>query len=136
MKTWIYRFTAKQLGLMHPDHLGFVIASSHCCNELTGLMPYLIFEHTSEAVNEIEKSFLDIRFLTLVRIQIAKIFEYRDLCDDYVGKIRKTFPATAKMVAERSREISRKINSASWAKTVRNKVAFHFDASYATECFN
>jgi hypothetical protein len=135
MKTWIYRFTAKQLASMHPDHLGFIIASSHCCNELSALFPYIVFEYSSETANEIEKSFLDIRFLTIVRIQIAKIFEYRDLCDGYVGKIRKTFPAGAEKVAERSRRISRQINSANWAKTVRNKVAFHFDPSYALECF-
>lgn len=135
MQTWIYRFTAEKLGSMHPDHLGFVLASSHCCNELTALSPYLVFEHDSTTANETEKTFIDMRFLTVVRTQIAKIFEYRDLCDGYVGKIRKTFPGMANKVAERSREISRQINSAGWAKTVRNKVAFHFDPSYAVKSF-
>jgi hypothetical protein len=135
MKTWIYRFTAKQLGSMHPDHLGFILASSHCCNELMTLASYFIFEHRGESANEIEKSFIDIRFLTLVRMQIGKIFEYRDLCNGYVKQIRKTFPSTADKVAERSRIISRQIGSARWAETLRNKVAFHFDASYALDCF-
>lgn len=135
MKTWIYRFTAKELSSVHSDHLGFVLASSHCCNELTSLSPYLVFEHDSEMANEIEKSFIDIRFLTLVRMQISKIFEYRDLCNGYVGRIRKTFPATSEKVAELSRVISRQINSARWAETVRNKVAFHFDAAYAIKSF-
>jgi hypothetical protein len=134
MKTWIFRFTAKQLGSMHPDHLGFILASSHCCNELTSLSPYLIFEQNSLYANEVEKSFIQIRFFTIVRMQIAKIFEYRDLCNGYVGRIRKTFPATAEKVAERTRTISRQINSARWAETVRNKVAFHFDAQYAVQC--
>jgi type IV secretory pathway TraG/TraD family ATPase VirD4 len=105
MKTWLCRFTAKQLGSMHADHLGFIIASSHCCNELLALSPYLIFEQDSEKANEVEKSFIDVRFFTIVRMQIAKIFEYRDLCNGYVRRIRKTFPSTAEKVAERSRSI-------------------------------
>jgi hypothetical protein len=135
MKTWIYRFTAKQLGAMHPDHLGFILASSHCCNELTVLSSYLIFEHDGKGANEIEKSFIDTRFLTVVRMQVAKIFEYRDLCNGYVSRIRKIFPASAAKIAERSRAISRQIKSAGWAETLRNKVAFHFDAPYAVQCF-
>src|SRR5215216_2980688 len=76
MKTWIFRFTAKQLRAVHSDHLGFILASSHCCNELTSVSPYLIFEHELEEANEVEKAFILIRFFTLVRFQIAKIFEY------------------------------------------------------------
>ena len=133
MKTWTVRFTAKQLRSIHPDHLGFILASSHCCNELTSVSPYLIFEHDLAKANEVEKAFLLIRFFTLVRFQIAKIFEYRDLSNGYVAKIRKTFPATAEKLGQRSAVITRRIRAARWAETVRNKVAFHFDAAYALQ---
>src|SRR5947209_595684 len=75
-------------------------------------------------------------FFTLVRHQIAKIFEYRDLCNQYVARIRKTFPALSERLGERSKSISRRIRVASWAETVRNKVAFHFDTAYAAEALN
>ena len=133
MKVWTFRFTAKQLQAIHSDHLGFVLASSHCCNELTCLSPYIIFEFDIEQANDIEKAFINLRFFTIVRMQIAKIFEYRDLCNQYIGKIRKTFPAMATKLSDGSREISRRINEAKWAATVRNKIAFHFDASYALQ---
>jgi hypothetical protein len=126
-----FRFTAKQLRSIHPDHLGFILASSHCCNELTSVSPYLIFEHDLEAANEVEKAFIHLRFFTLVRLQIGKFVEYRDLCNKYVGAIRKTFPATARKIGVRSSAISRRIKAARWAETVRNKVAFHFDTNYA-----
>lgn len=133
MEITAFRFTAKQLRSIHKDHLGFILASSHCCNELTSVGPYIIFEHDSETANEVEKSFILLRFFTLVRLQVAKIFEYRDLCNRYVKGIRATFPATAKRVSEQVKPISRKIDSARWAQTLRNKVAFHFDASYVVQ---
>lgn len=136
MNVWAYRFTAKQLRSIHPDHVGFILASSHCCNELTSVAPYLIFEQDTDEVNEVEQALILIRFFTLVRLQIGKIFEYRDLCNEYVAKIRRTFPATAERIGERSKLISRRIRAAGWAETVRNKVAFHFDSSYAAEALN
>lgn len=134
MKIDTLRFQAKDLAKIHYDHLGFLIASSHCCNELTCVMPYIIFEHDFENANEAERAFMELRFYTIVRFQIGKIFEYRDLCNIYMGKINKTYPAMAARLRKTSGEISRKIDSANWAKTLRNKVAFHFDAEYALGC--
>lgn len=131
----IFRFTAKQLQSIHADHLGFVIASSHCCNELTSVLPYIMFEQDIEKANEVESTLINIRFFTIVRLQISKIFEYRELCNEYIGKIRKTFPALASRLQDESGSISRSINKAEWAKTVRNKASFHFDASYAMDVF-
>jgi hypothetical protein len=133
MEVSLFRFSAKQLQSIHPDHVGFLIASSHCCNELICVMPYIIFEQDIEHANEVEKAIINVRFFTIVRHQIAKIFEYRDLCDAYLGKVRKTFPAMAGTVQKEAGLISRQINSAKWAKTIRNKVAFHFDATYAAD---
>jgi hypothetical protein len=131
MKVSVFRFTARQLQLIHPDHLGFVISSSHCCNELTCVMPYIIFEQDITKANSVEGSFINIRFFTILRLQIAKIFEYRDLCNNYISKIRKTFPATATKLQNETKQISRCINTAKWAETLRNKVASHFDQPYA-----
>lgn len=133
MDVSIFRFTARQLQSIHADHLGFLIASSHCCNELICVMPYIIFEQDIEKANEVERALIRIRFYTIVRHQIAKIFEYRELCNDYVGKIRKIFPSIAESVQEETKLISRRTNTAKWAQTLRNKVAFHFDAQYAAE---
>jgi hypothetical protein len=136
MDVKIFHFSAKQLQTIHPDHLGFLIASSHCCNELISIMTYIIFEHDIEDATEAERAFINIRFFTIVRHQIAKIFEYRDLCNGYIGKIRKTFPSLAESVQEEAKLISRRISTAKWAQTVRNKVAFHFNSQYAAELLN
>jgi hypothetical protein len=133
MEVSLFHFSARRLQTIHADHLGFLIASSHCCNELICVMPYLIFEQDIEDANEVERAMINIRFFTIVRHQIAKIFEYRELCNDYVGRIRKTFPSLAESVQAESKLISRRINAAKWAEAVRNKVAFHFDAQYAAE---
>lgn len=136
MKITIFQFTAKELRSIHSDHLGFLIASSHCCNELTAVMPYIIFEHDLSTANDAEKAFIRLRFYTLVRLQVAKIIEYRDLCNGYIGTIRKTFPGLAEKISDDAGAISRKIQSAKWAMTVRNKVAFHFDTKYALQVLN
>lgn len=135
MEISIFRFTAKQLQSVHADHLGFIIASSHCCNELTCVLPYIMFEQDIEKANEAESALINIRFFTVVRFQISKIFEYRELCNNYVGKIRRTFPALASRLQDESGKISRSINRARWAETVRNKASFHFDESYAMDVF-
>lgn len=129
----LFHFSARQLQTIPADHLGFLIASSHCCNELICVMPYIIFEQDIEEANEVERALINIRFFTIVRHQIAKIFEYRELCNDYVGRIRKRFPSLAEGVQEETKLISRRISAAKWAQAVRNKVAFHFDAQYAAE---
>lgn len=134
MKITAFRFTANDLSKIHSDHLGFLLSSSHCCNELTCVMPYVLFEHDFSDANEAERAFIDLRFYTIVRFQIGKIFEYRDLCNNYVGKINKTYPAMASTLRTTSRDISRKIDAANWARTLRNKVAFHFDPDYALAC--
>jgi len=136
MDVKLFRFSAKQLQKIHPDHLGFLIASSHCCNELISVMPYIIFEQDIEDANEAERVFINIRFFTIVRHQISKIFEYRDLCNRYIGKIRKTFPSLAESVQAESKLISRRVSAAKWAQTLRNKVAFHFNSEYAAELLN
>ncbi len=133
MEVSLFRSSAKQLQEIHPDHIGFLIASSHCCNELISVMPYIVFEQDIEQANEVERAIINVRFYTIVRHLIAKIFEYRDLCDAYVGKIRKTFPAMVETVQQEAKLVSRQINDAKWAKTIRNKVAFHFDATFAAD---
>ena len=133
MEVSVFHFSAEQFQKVHPDHIGFLIASSHCCNELICVMPYIIFEQDIEDANKVEKALINIRFFTIVRHQVSKIFEYRDLCNAYVGRIRKTFPHMAESVQEESKMISRRIQQAKWAHTVRNKIAFHFDAEYAAD---
>jgi hypothetical protein len=96
-------------------------------------MPYIIFEQDIEEANEVERALINIRFYTIVRHQIAKIFEYHKLCGSYVGRIRRTFPSLAESVREEVGLISHQISTAKWAQTLRNKVAFHFDAQYAAE---
>lgn len=133
MDVSLFSFSAGQLQKIHKDHLGFLIASSHCCNELICVMPYIMFEQDIGIANEAEKALINIRFFTIVRHQIAKIFEYRELCNDYVGRVRKTFPSLAESVQEETKLISRRIAGAKWAQTLRNKVASHFDAKYAAD---
>lgn len=136
MEVTIWRFSAGELARIHREHLGFLLASSHCCNELISLMPYIIFEQDITEANEAESALINIRFFTIVRHQISKIFEYRDLCNEYIGQIRKSFPARALTLQRTAGDISRRIDAASWARTVRNKVAFHFDSEYVHDALN
>jgi hypothetical protein len=96
-------------------------------------MPYIIFEQDIKQANEPERALINIRLFTILRLQIARIFEYRDLCSSYMGKIRTTFPETANKLQTQSKLISRQINAAKWAQTIRNKVLSHFDEKYALD---
>jgi hypothetical protein len=136
MKIWIYRFTAKQLRSIPKVHLGFIVASSHCCNELTSISPYMMFEHDFNKANEVEKAFMNLRLFTLIRFQIAKTFEYRELFNGYMAQSRKTYPAMSEKLGKRFKEISRQISSATWVERLRNRVAFHFDPEHALQSLN
>jgi hypothetical protein len=54
MDAYIFRFDAKKLRAIPRRYLGFLVASGHCCNELSVLLPYIIFDHDLTDANEFE----------------------------------------------------------------------------------
>jgi hypothetical protein len=136
MKVGVIRFSSKLLGRIHPDHRGFIIAAAHCSNELLAISPYLLFENDRADLNEVEKSIVTVRQLTLVRFLISKIVEFDDLVQKYIGRLKKTFPQAAAKVIADYKPISRSINAATWSRKLRNKISFHYNQQHAEESFS
>lgn len=136
MDVCAFRFSISDLQKIDREHLGFLIASSHFCNEVVCLAPYIIFEHDSTNANEAEKAIVTVRYMTVLRQIASKIVEYNKLVQKYLATIRKTHPAEAARVHKLYAPISKRINAASWARELRNKVSFHFDAEHALERFS
>jgi hypothetical protein len=131
MDAWVFRFSAKQLRAIPSRYLGFLIASGHCCNELAILLPYIIFEHDLSRANAVEVAFILTRKFTIDRVIISKIVEYGNLCSKWF----KSQSASADQLAHQFKAdfepIAEKIGSARWARILRNKTSFHYDAEHA-----
>lgn len=131
MKIHAFRFTAKQLRGFDPDHLGFVIAACHCCNELRAFTLYVIFEADSVRLLEAEKAMVTVRQLTILRSAVSKILEFDDCCLKYLKRIRTGYPELWGEMQSFYKPISDKIRAQAWARRLRNKVSFHYDQKYA-----
>src|SRR6202022_193405 len=80
MDAFVFGFDAKRLRAIPRQYLGFLVASGHCCNELSILLPYIIFEHDLTNANEFETAFIQTRKFTIDRVIISKIVEHGNLC--------------------------------------------------------
>src|ERR1700728_1085682 len=80
MDAFVFRFDAKGLRAVPRDYVGFLVASGHCCNELSILLPYIIFEHDLTDADEFEAAFIQIRKFRIDRVIISKIVEHGELC--------------------------------------------------------
>jgi hypothetical protein len=130
MDGYIFSFDAKKLRAIPRRYLGFLVASGHCCNELSILLPYIIFEHDLTDANEFEAAFIQTRKFTIDRVIISKIVEHGELCAKFLAN---TEPADEHLLElKRTYEpIAGKIKSAKWARTMRNKISFHYDPEQA-----
>jgi hypothetical protein len=131
MDGYIFRFDAKKFRAIPRRYLGFLVASGHCCNELSILLPYIIFEHDLTNANEFEAAFIQTRKFTIDRVIISKIVEHGELCSKFF-KTNKDPSDTQLLELKKAYEpIAAKIDSAKWARIMRNKVSFHYDPEQA-----
>lgn len=136
MDAFIFRFDAKKLRAIDRRYLGFLVASGHCCNELSILLPYIVFEHNLKRANAFEAAFILTRKYTIDRILISKIVEYGELC---LKLFKSRNGASDPLLLELSKNydpIAAKIKSAKWARVLRNKISFHYDPQYALEALD
>lgn len=131
MDTSVFRFSAKQLRAIPPRYLGFLIASGHCCNELAILLPYIIFEHDLKRTNDVEAAFILTRKFTIDRILISKVVEYGNLCSKFLKDPKGVSDKLVHQLTKDFEPIAEKIRSAKWARILRNKISFHYDAEHA-----
>lgn len=133
MDAFVFRFTAAQLRSIPPRYVGFLIASGHCCNELSILLPYIIFEHDIERANEVETAFILTRRFTIDRVLISKIIEYGDLYAKSFKESADSADQVASAISGDFQPIAAKIKEAKWARVLRNKISFHYDPKHALE---
>jgi hypothetical protein len=120
MDGYIFHFDAKKLRAIPRRYLGFLVASGHCCNELTILLPYIIFEHDLTNANDFEAAFIQTRKFAIDRILISKIVEHGELCSKFF-KANKDPADTQLLKLEKAYEpVAAKIISAKWARIMRN----------------
>lgn len=133
MDVFLFRFSAERLRLVPPRHLGFLVASGHCCNELVVLLPYTLFEHDLGDANEIESAFILTRRFTIQRTLISKIVEYGELCEKLFKEMDQAPDALLAEWRKEFEPISAKLKSAKWARILRNKISFHYDPKHALD---
>jgi hypothetical protein len=131
MDAFVFQFDAKKLRTIPRDQLGFLVASGHCCNELTILLPYIIYEHDLTRANDFEIAFILTRKFTIDRILISKIFEYEKLCSKFFKRHQGSANAFISGLAKTFDPIAARIRAAKWAAVLRNKISFHYDTDHA-----
>jgi hypothetical protein len=131
MDSYIFRFDAKKLRAIPRRYLGFLVASGHCCNELSILLPYIIFEHDLTNANEFEAAFILTRKFTIDRVIVSKIVEHGELCSKFFKANTEPSDAQLLELKEAYEPIAQKIKSAKWARIMRNKISFHYDQEQA-----
>ena len=131
MNGFIFRFDVKKLRAIPRRYLGFLVASGHCCNELSILLPYIIFEHDLRDANEFEAAFIQSRRFTIDRVIISKIVEHGKLCSKFFGANRSSSDAQLLNLEQNYEPIAKKIKAAKWARIMRNKISFHYDPDHA-----
>jgi len=133
MEAFIFRFTVDDLRKIESRALGFLIASSHCCNELVTLMPYIAFEQSLEKANEVESALILARRHTIDRIIISKIVEYDGLCQKFFQHESAGVDEFYVSLKRKYEKINSEIKAEKWARILRNKASFHYDERYAFE---
>lgn len=131
MDGFVFRFDAKRLRAIPRGYLGFLVASGHCCNELTILLPYIIYEHDLRRANDFEIAFILTRKFTIDRILISKIFEYGKLCSKFFKRHKGSVDPFILELAKTFDPIAAKIGTAKWAAILRNTISFHYDPQHA-----
>jgi hypothetical protein len=128
---YVYKLTVAQLRSIPPRFLGFLLASSHCCNELAAFLPFVLFEQDITQATEVESAFIRSRAFTVDRVLTSKIVEYGKLCSKFLNKQSdvKSDPLLVK-IAKDYEPISNEINPAKWAAILRNTVSFHYDQQH------
>lgn len=125
-------FLAEDMKRIGSPHAEFLIASAHCCNEMTALGPYVIFELETTDADPAELSFIANRQMTLLRMVLTRIYEYEKLRTWYFSKIRHPsgLRDAYKIMYE---EVAESLRNAPWLARVRNKVGAYFDPGHARE---
>ena len=131
MDTFRFRFDAKRLRLVPTYYLGFLIASSHCCNELAIFLPYILFEHEFTTRRRRQCAFILTRKFTVDRRLISKIVEYGELCSKFFKDHTDPHDLLLAEFSASYKPIAAKIKSAKWARILRNKISFHYDPQQA-----
>jgi hypothetical protein len=131
MDVFRFLFDAKRLRAVPDRYLGFLIASSHCCNELAILQPYILFEHDLKRANDVECAFILTRKFTIDRILISKIVEYGELCLKFFEDNNGSRDQLLLELSKNYEPIAAQIKSAKWARILRNKISFHYDYKQA-----
>ncbi|MEN5080933.1 hypothetical protein ABE438_00475 [Bosea sp. TWI1241] len=126
-------FSAGDLKRIHPAHRGYLIASSHACNQINFSKIYHILENDNLVDRSPENAFIAIRQLNLLRFCISSIFEFNTLTSNYLGSIKEIFPTFAEKHKKSHAAIVRKISNERWVKILRNKFSFHFSATESLE---
>jgi hypothetical protein len=131
MDAFVFRFDAKRLRKIPRDLVGFLVASGHCCNELTILLPYIIYEPDLKRANDFEIAFILTRKFTVDRIIISKIFEYGKLCSKFFKRHQRSSDTLVSELSKTFDPIASQIGAAKWAAILRNTISFHYDPKYA-----
>src|SRR5258708_33582180 len=127
MDSIMFRLAVKQFRAIPERYLRFLVASGHCCNELSILLPYIIFEHDLTNANEFEAAFIQTRKFTIDRVIISKVVEHGELCSKFFKANKDPSDAQLLELKKAYEPIAAKINSAKWARVMRTKVSFHYD---------
>jgi hypothetical protein len=131
MDAFVFQFTAKQLRNVSRDYIGFPVASSHCCNELVILLPYIMYEHDIRRANDFETAFILTRKFTVDGIIISKIFEYWKLCLKFFKQNEASSDPFFSELNRAFDPIAAEIKAAKWVAILRNKISFHYDQKHA-----
>lgn len=131
-----FSFTKKELAKIHPTHLSYILTAGHAINELNAFRIFQIFEDLRNFDNQPERSFIAVRQAVIMRHMIAKSYEFNELTNKYLGEIKKIFPKFAATQRSKFAIIAKEIHSRKWMSALRNKLAFHFDASNILNQFN
>jgi hypothetical protein len=126
----IFKLTVGELRSIPDRYLGFLLASSHCCNELAALVPFVVFEQdlAEAGSHTVESAFIRSRVFTVDRVLVSKIIEYGTLCSEFLDEV-ECDPLLVK-IAKDYEPLSKEIKSAKWARILRNKVSFHYDQEH------
>jgi len=92
---------------------------------------YIIFEHDLTNASEFEAAFIQTRKFTIDRVIISKVVEHGEPCSKFFKANKDPSDAQLLELKKAYEPIAAKINSAKWARVMRNKVSFHYDPEQA-----
>jgi hypothetical protein len=129
-------FSKENLKAIPEEQLGFLVLAAHISNELSSLRNIMIFEGREDSDSEFAKAQTAMRWMTLLRVALAKIVEFHDCIDRFTGSLKRRASQSdvSEFVALRKTFLGSE--QPQWLRLVRNKLAFHFDLDHALACLN